>query len=128
MATTVFFKTINHANPGWFLECQVKKENETLSKDISVFPLWGKQLKLRQETEKWTNNPGKNKAECSILSDMSSFPWKLASEELVREPMKTRSEWAQMLSFAGKVFKVAIIYMFKELKKKFFFKEKKKKG
>lgn len=41
--------------------------------------------------------------------------------------MKTRSEWAQMLSFAGKVFKVAIIYMFKELKKKFFFKEKKKK-
>lgn len=40
--------------------------------------------------------------------------------------MKTRSEWAQMLSFAGKVFKVAIIYMFKELKKKFFFKEKKK--
>lgn len=42
--------------------------------------------------------------------------------------MKTGSEWAQMLSFAGKVFKVAIIYMFKELKKKFFFKEKKKKG
>lgn len=41
--------------------------------------------------------------------------------------MKTGSEWAQMLSFAGKVFKVAIIYMFKELKKKFFFKEKKKK-
>ena len=41
--------------------------------------------------------------------------------------MKTGSEWAQMLSFAGKVFKVAIIYTFKELKKKFFFKEKKKK-
>ena len=59
---------------------------------------------------------------------MSSFPWKLASEKLVWEPMKTGSEWAQMLSFAGKVFKVAIIYTFKELKKKFFFKEKKKKG
>ena len=41
--------------------------------------------------------------------------------------MKTGSEWAQMLSFAGKVLKVAIIYTFKELKKKFFFKEKKKK-
>ena len=32
-----------------------------------------------------------------------------------------------MLSFAGKSFKVAIIYMFKELKKNFFFKLKKKK-
>lgn len=41
--------------------------------------------------------------------------------------MKTGSEWAQKLSFAGKVCKVAIIYMFKELKKNFFFKEKKKK-
>lgn len=40
--------------------------------------------------------------------------------------MKTGSEWTQMLSFAGKVCKVAIIYMFKELKKNFFFKEKKK--
>ena len=58
---------------------------------------------------------------------MSSFQWKLANEKLVQEPMKTGSEWAQMLSFAGKVCKVAIIYMFKELKKNFFFKEKKKK-
>ena len=41
--------------------------------------------------------------------------------------MKTGSEWAQKLSFAGKVCKVAIIYMFKELKKNFLFKEKKKK-
>ena len=41
--------------------------------------------------------------------------------------MKTGSEWAQKLSFAGKVCKVDIIYMFKELKKNFFFKEKKKK-
>ena len=40
--------------------------------------------------------------------------------------MKTGFEWAQKLSFAGKVCKVAIIYMFKELKKNFFFKEKKK--
>ena len=53
---------------------------------------------------------------------MSSFPWKLANEKLVQKPMKTGSEWAQMLSFAGKSFKVAIIYIFKELKKKLFFK------
>ena len=58
---------------------------------------------------------------------MSSFPCKLANEKLVQEPIKTGSEWAQMLSFAGKSFKVAIIYMFKELKKNFFFKLKKKK-
>ena len=58
---------------------------------------------------------------------MSSFPCKPANEKLVQEPIKTGSEWAQMLSFAGKSFKVAIIYMFKELKKNFFFKLKKKK-
>lgn len=33
--------------------------------------------------------------------------------------MEISSEWAQMLDFAGKVFKAAIVHMFKELKKKY---------
>lgn len=51
---------------------------------------------------------------------MSSFPCKLANEKLVQEPIKTGSEWAQMLSFAGKSFKVAIIYV-QRIKEKFLF-------
>lgn len=35
-----------------------------------------------------------------------------------KQSMEISSEWAQMLDFAGKVFKAAIVHMFKELKKK----------
>ena len=128
LATTIFFKIINYANPGWFLECQIKKKRKEKNWEKTSLSVLcegsslsrGKKLKNEPTILRKIKQNAKFYQTCC-------FQWKLANEKLVQEPMKTGSEWAQKLSFAGKVCKVAIIYMFKELKKNFFFKEKKKK-